>query len=425
MSDSASLLERLAGLHPRAIDLDLSRIERLLERLGHPERALPPVIHVAGTNGKGSVIANLRAMAEAAGHRVHVYTSPHLVEFRERIRLAGHLIDEPSLAALLAECEAANDGAPITLFEITTAAAFLAFARNDAELLLLETGLGGRLDATNVVERPLATILMPVSLDHQQYLGETIAAITAEKAGIMKSGVPAILAAQVAEAQRVFLARAAHIGAPVVAYGADYRFRVHATDWTYEDSAGRLTLPQPSLMGDHQYGNAAVAIAAIRALPDLGIADRHIRQGLGKTSWPARLQRLGRGPLVARYPDCAIWLDGGHNEAAAAMLARQIAAWTAKDGAPTDIIFSMLRSKDVKSFLAPFKGHIGALLCVPMAPDHDGYAPAEIVAIARELSLAATEAVDIAHAMAMIPQSRRVLICGSLYLAGEVLRDHG
>ncbi|MFZ2868707.1 bifunctional folylpolyglutamate synthase/dihydrofolate synthase, partial [Zavarzinia sp.] len=352
MTTSDRVLERLTRLHPKKIDLSLGRMERLLARLGHPERDLPPVVHVAGTNGKGSTVAYLRAIAEAAGLRVHAYTSPHLVRFAERIRLAGELIGEDALTALLEECERANGEAPITFFEVTTAAALLAFARTPADLVLLEVGLGGRLDATNVVTMPRLCVITPVDLDHRDFLGETIAAIAAEKAGILKPDVPAVVGPQTAEALAVICDRADDLDAPLIVAGADFTARpvedgflftgAGLTDWR---------LPLPALAGPHQIANAASAVAAALLLD---LPEAAIEIGIAKAEWPARLQRLTRGPLPALLPGGELWLDGGHNPHAARALAEALAAMTARDGRPLALVTGLLSTKDAAGYFGAF-----------------------------------------------------------------------
>ena len=322
---SDAVLERLSRLHPKIIDLSLGRVDRILDRLGHPERAVPPVVHVAGTNGKGSFIAFLRAMLEAADRRVHVYTSPHLVRFHERVRLAGRLIDEDHLLALLEECEKANGGKAITYFEITTAAALLAFARQPADILLLETGLGGRLDATNVFERPRLTAITPVSMDHMQYLGDSLAAIAGEKAGILKNEVPCVVGEQEPVAREVIEARADEIGAPLCIAGRDWSWSRETDHLSVEMTETTITLPLPRLGGRHQLANAAHAVVCAKLLGDPALQQVQLADGLRNVEWPARMQRLESGPLFEALGEgWQVWLDGGHNGAAGQALESSI-----------------------------------------------------------------------------------------------------
>lgn len=431
---SAALLTRLSGLHPKIIDLSLARIERLLGDLGRPQDALPPVVHVAGTNGKGSVVAYLRAMLEAAGLRAHVYTSPHLVRFSERVVVAGREIGEAALAAVLEECERVNAGRPITIFEITTAAALLAFARSGADLALLETGLGGRLDATNVVARPALTVLTPISLDHQSYLGGTVAAIAAEKAGILKPGVACVVAAQPEEAAAVIRARAAALSVPLTQEGIDWQVCADssgALSFRYGDKV--LALPRPGLAGAHQAGNAGVAVACARRLAAVlpSLDERAIARGIEAVRWPARLQRLATGRLAALLPaDCELWLDGGHNLAAAQVLARHLQGWRDR---PVRLVFGMLRSKDAAAFLSALAPWVEGLAAVSIPGEDASFGAEEAAALARKCGhhqAMAAENVAAAlrrHAVARPAgaQPARVLICGSLYLAGAVLAENG
>jgi len=419
---AARLLERLARLHPRGIDLSLERMWALLERLGHPERRLPPVVHVAGTNGKGSTVAYMRAGLEAAGRRVHAYTSPHLVRFNERIRLAGREIGDDELADVLADVERRNGGAPATPFEAQTAAAFLAFAQVPADLLLLETGLGGRLDATNVVD-PRLVVLTPVSLDHEEYLGHGLAAIAGEKAGILKAGRDAVSAPQAAAAAEVLVRRARALAAPLALAGVDWRFRSEADGIVVEDDRGRLELPLPALAGTHQHANAALAATALRRLGPLAPQAPAIRAGIAGARWPARLQRLADGRLARLAPGRELWLDGGHNPDAGAALA----AWAAglADGRPLRLVVGMLARKDCRAFLAPFRGVADDLRALDI-PGEPACRPAgEIAAIAAAAGIRAVAAADIAAALADAPADARVLVCGSLYLAGAVLAGEG
>ena len=425
------MLERLRHLHPKVIDLSLGRVERLLAALGHPERRLPPVIHVAGTNGKGSTLAFLRAVLEAAGHRVHVYTSPHLVRFHERIRLAGSLISDDRLTALLEECEAANRGEAITYFEITTAAAFLAFAREPADVVLLETGLGGRLDATNVVDKPAVTAITRISYDHMAYLGDSLTAIAGEKAGILKPGVPVALAPQpAAEAAHALLGRVRTVGAPLLSWGVK---RLTDGGFRFTGRGRTLELPAPGLPGAHQVLNAGLALACLEPLAArLPVNDEAVRRGLASVEWPARLQRLSRGPLAASLPPgWELWLDGGHNDSAGEVLAAQAAAWAAEpQPLPLALVFGMLGSKRPTDFIAPLARHAETLLAVPIpgepaALTADAVAQAALAAGLAAARPCAGPAEALTALAAARPAPCRVLICGSLYLAGSVLAENG
>ena len=425
------VLERLTKLHPKIIDLSLDRVWRLLEKIGHPERRLPPVVHVAGTNGKGSVIAYLRAMLEAAGKRVHVYTSPHLVRFHERIRLNGTLISESDLLRLLEECETANGGTPITFFEITTCAAFLAFARMPADILLMEVGLGGRLDATNVIDRPLLTVQMPISFDHMQFLGHTLAAIAGEKAGIMKRGVPTVIAPQPPEAAAVFDAKAKELGSEQYRYGHEWQVDLANGGMVFRDAAGARRYPVPSLAGRHQIDNAGTAIACLKFLTQFDVDDRAIKRGLQDVNWPARLQRLTKGPLAASLPKgWELWLDGAHNASGGEALALMAADWAkASDKLPLYLISGSLSTHDPLGLLRPLAPYVTKVRTVIVPGDHKTL-PAEAVAdSAQQAGIRAQPAADINAALADIVASSkapaRVLICGSLYLAGSVLADNG
>jgi len=394
--------------------------------LGHPERKLPPVFHVAGTNGKGSTVATLRACLEAAGYRVHVYTSPHLVRFNERIRLAGRLIEETALSAILEECERANEGAPITFFEITTAAAFLAFSRTPADATLLEVGLGGRVDTTNVVERPAATAITPISLDHQRFLGDTIAAIAFEKAGILKRGVRAVVAPQPPEAAAVIEARAREVGAPLYRHGIEWKAEPTASGMRYEGTRWRLDLPRPSLLGRHQIDNSGAAIAALEGAESFRFEPAAIAQGIGRIEWPARLQRLTRGPLIAMLPRSSeLWLDGGHNRGGGEAIAAHAATWGER---PLDLVFGMLNTHDAKGFLAPFARLARSLGAVAIPGEANSLSAEDSAAAARAVGLEASAFPEVAAAVAAAgarPGPGRILICGSLYLAGTVLRENG
>jgi len=425
---SDAILSRLLSLHPKSIDLTLGRVEALLAKLGHPERALPPVVHVAGTNGKGSTQAMMRAGFESAGLRIHAYTSPHLARFHERIRVAGRLIDDAALSALLAECEAVNAGAPITFFEITTVAAFLAFARTPADWLLLEVGLGGRLDATNVIARPRLTIITPVSYDHQQYLGETLTEIAGEKAGILKPGVPCVVGPQTDEGLAAIEARAEAIGAPLLIAGRDWEARAENGRLVYRDEAGLLDLAPPILPGAHQFQNAGAAIAALRAL---GLGEDACAAAAGRAEWPARLQRLRKGALaeIAAAGGVELWLDGGHNLAAGEVIARHFADLQDRSPAPLALVCGMLDTKDCAGFLRCFAGLARGARTLDI-PDTQASTPAaRLAAIATEAGVAAQPCADagqaVREAVALAGPGGRVLICGSLYLAGSILRANG
>jgi dihydrofolate synthase/folylpolyglutamate synthase len=423
---SDRVLTRLMQLHPKKIDLSLGRVERLLAALGNPEAHLPPVIHIAGTKGKGSSLATMRACLEAAGYRVHAYISPHLVRFHERIRLAGQLIDEDALLAVLGECEQANRGAPITFFEITTAAAFLAFVRTPADIVLLEVGVGGRLDATNVIRHPAVTAITPVSLDHQAFLGDTVAAIAGEKAGILKSGVPAVIGPQPLDAAPVIAARAQLIDAPLYRAGLEWRCDPAPGGMRFTGVRWQLDLPPPSLLGAHQIVNAGVALASLEQLAGFVLPAAALADGLRRIDWPARLQLLHRGPLVDMLPPgWEIWLDGGHNPAAGEVLGVVAAGWRDR---PLDLIVGMLNTKDTAGFLRPFTPYARSLHAVTI-PGEENPLPAEaIVAAARSVGLAGREAASVEAALRDIiggEQPARALICGSLHLAGVVLAENG
>jgi dihydrofolate synthase/folylpolyglutamate synthase len=420
-------LERLRGLHPKKIDLSLGRIERLLSALGDPHRRLPPTIHVAGTNGKGSTTAFLRAMAEAAGLEVHVYTSPHLVRFVERIRLAGRLITEDHLAEVLARVEAANAGEPITFFEITAAAAFLAFAETPADLLILEVGLGGRYDATNVIDRPAVSVIAPVDYDHKEFLGEDLAGIAKEKAGVLKRGAPAVVARQAEAAREAIEDEALKVSAgPVYYCGEDFDAHAQAGRLVVQAGERLYDLPPPSLIGPHQIANAGLAVAALLALKDDRITEEALAQGVASAVWPARMQRLTAGPLaeLARARGADVWLDGAHNPHAANALAEALAALSARDGRPTTLILGMLANKDVAGVIQALKPTISRLIITGFEAEAAAK-PATLAALAQEFGLAAESAPDVSSAMQLALDTAgpppRVAIAGSLYLAGEVL----
>jgi len=412
----SAVIERLHALYPRMIDLSTVRLDRLLGLLDHPELRLPPVIHVAGTNGKGSTCAFLRAIGEAAGLRVHVFTSPHLVRFNERIRLAGEIVDDATLEAALAEVEQVNAGEPITVFEVLMAAAFMLFARVPAELCVLEVGLGGRHDATNVVVHPVASAIASISLDHREMLGPTIEIIAAEKAGIMKPAVPVVTGRQEPAVLEVFRAEAALVGTVLRARDADWWIEPAGTGLRYTDATGALDLPKPSLPGVFQYDNAGIAVAAIRA-SGLDISDAAIAAGIGAAEWPARMQRL-TGRLAAMLPaGWELWLDGGHNPGGGVALGEHLAGWSDR---PVHVIVGMKKAKDSAEFLRPILPHASSLWAVSEPHQHLAL-PVE--AIIEASGGVARPGPTVAEALAKLSgPPARVLICGSLYLAGEVLK---
>ena len=420
--NSDVILQRMMALHPKVMDLVLDRVWRLLDAVGNPQDRLPPVIHVAGTNGKGSTQAMIRAGLEAGGSTVHAYTSPHLARFHERIRVAGQLIDEDALTDVLDRCYAANGGEQITYFEITTVAALLAFAETPADYTLLEVGLGGRLDATNVVDKPALTIITPVDLDHQQYLGDTVALIAGEKAGIMKRGVPCVVGPQHDEALDVIEAKAASLGAPLLAYGQHWHVSTERDRLIYQDDSGLLDLPLPNLPGPHQIMNAGAAIAALRAL---GKDEAACEAAVTRAYWPARMQKMTEGTLVDLARPAELWLDGGHNPAAGRVLADTLRGMPKR---PTHLICGMLNTKDIAGYLAPLADVADSLHAVSI-PGETNTIPAEKTAeVAASVGLRAEVATDVQAAIEAIKEedaNARILICGSLYLAGHVLRENG
>jgi dihydrofolate synthase/folylpolyglutamate synthase len=428
MSTLDDLLARMKQLHPLLIDLSLERVERLLAELGSPHERLPPVVHIAGTNGKGSTTAFLKAMLEAAGKTVHVYTSPHLVRFNERIALGApggaQPIDETRLTELLSRVEKVNAGQPITFFEITTAAAFLAFAENPADFLLLEVGLGGRLDTTNVVAKPALTVITPISMDHADKLGDTVEKIAAEKAGIMKRGAPCVVARQTPEVDEVLEAEARRRGARLVRWGEHFDAFTQRGRLVFQREDRLLDLPMPALIGPHQIVNAGTSVAA--AL-ELGIDERSIAAGLTGARWPARMQLLGRGVLTRDVrADCEVLLDGGHNPAAGEVIARTLADLEERSPRPLVLIVGMMGHKDAAGFLQPFVGLARQVVTVPIAGAHQApQMPGALADIARGVGLNAVSVGDLRQALDIAVHTTdgplRIVICGSLYLAGHVL----
>jgi len=422
---SDKVLERLFELHPKKIDFSLDRIKALLAKLNHPERRMPPVIHVAGTNGKGSTVAYLRAILETAGLRVHVNSSPHLVRFAERIRLAGKLIDEDQLYSLLVECEKINGPTPITFFEITTAIAFKAFADHPADVVLLEVGLGGRLDASNVITHPLSTVITPVSIDHEKFLGSDLGGIAREKAGIAKNAVPLILADQQPAALAAILDQAQTVGALPVAYGEWSVIRTE-TGFTYQDRQGQLSLPLPNLHGPHQISNAGLAIACLRHQDQFDISGEDFAKGITQANWPARLQNITNSPSGRLLPPGSeLWLDGGHNPAAGQILGDHFAGML---DLPLYVICAMIKGKDVAGFLGPLSPHVTQLYGLSIDGE-DSYSADRITEQAEKAQMTAESATDADGALQAIRQlsggkAVRVLICGSLFLAGQILSQN-
>lgn len=430
---SSEILARLERLHPKLIDLSLDRVLRLAKKLGNPHESLPPVIHVAGTNGKGSVLAYLKAILQAAGYGVHVYTSPHLRDFRERIALAGpqgaQPISEAELTALLERVEAANGNDPITFFEITTAAAFLAFSEHPADIVLLETGLGGRLDATNIVSKPALTVITPVSIDHCSYLGNTLPSIAAEKAGILKPGVTSIIGRQPPEAIDVIAKRAGEVGAPLLIAGQAWDAYEQHGRLIFQNANTLIDLALPRLAGRHQIDNAGMAVAAARQLRGFTITEEHLSRGLAEAVWAARLERLGPGALYSlTFPGSELWLDGGHNPAAAEALACAMSELQERVSCPLHLIVGMMSNKDAAKFFEPFYGLTEFVATISIPGQPNAYTADELAAMARHQDLFAEPAGDLEDALNMsrsVAQGPvRVLLTGSLYFAGVVLEAH-
>lgn len=430
---SREILARLMSLHPRSIDLSLQRLKRLLNRLGNPQNRLPPVVHVAGTNGKGSTISYMRAALEADGYRVHVYVSPHLVRFNERFRLAGSIIEDKKLYNVLKLCEEANAGEQITFFEITTAAAFVAFSEAPGDILLLETGLGGRLDATNVIDQPILTAITPISLDHQQFLGDHIRSIAHEKAGILKANVPAVIASQKRKAQEAIEKQANHIGAPLVLEGRDWKISGTPSGLLFEDACTVLELPPPSLAGIHQTENAGLAVACLLRLKGFKLSLNAIASGISNANWPGRLEKLATGNLAKILPSQSeLWLDGGHNPAAGEVVANSLRHWiSSRNQKQLHLIFGMLETKDPSGFLKPFVG-LNPILWAVEIPNEPASLKASVsAASARKLGIKATAATGLQDALKKISKGLNskspqiVVICGSLYLAAHAIEENG
>ena len=437
MESSDAIIARCLALHPKLIDLSLDRIRGLLARMHHPERRLPPVIHVAGTNGKGSTIAFMRSILESAGLRVHVYTSPHLVRFHERIRLGGmrggRFVSEERLAEALLRAEALNAGDPITVFEITTAAALDIFADTPADVLLLEVGLGGRADATNVIDGPACAVVTPIGLDHAEHLGHTLAGIAREKAGIMKRGCPVVIAPQdQVEADDALREAAESAGArPILVGTQDFSVHAEGGRLVYQDETGLMDLPAPRLTGRHQFTNAGTAIAALKASGFGDLEPKVFESGIANAEWPGRLQLLSRGRLTLLLPEGAeLWLDGGHNRDGGRAVAAAMADLEERSPAPLVLVAAMLATKDAEGYLGEFKGLARELIAVPLASQMAARPADELASIASRAGLRSTVVAGIEAALDEISETTferppRVLICGSLYLAGEVLALNG
>jgi dihydrofolate synthase/folylpolyglutamate synthase len=424
------VIARLSALHPKRIDLSLDRMRRVLERLGNPEKKVPPVIHIAGTNGKGSTVAYLRAILEAAGLRVHVYTSPYLVRINECFRLAGSLVGDDELRRALEHCECVNAGEPLTFFEAKTAAAFWLFAQHPADVLLLEVGLGGRLDSTNVIETPLASVIAPVSMDHMEFLGDSLTSIAGEKAAIIKRNVPVISAEQSPEAMVVIEQQARRMRSPLHAAGQQWHVGVERGRLVYQDERGLMDLAAPRLFGRHQFDNAGLAIATLRAIDSLKIGHAAF-EGIVNAEWPARMQRLSSGKLIALGPQgCEIWLDGGHNAEGGRVTAEALGDLEERVSRPLVIIAGMMGNKDAGAFLGNFAGLTRHILAVEI-PGQDKAMPVDRLAdAARALGMRVDIAGSVEAALRALAKLAyevppRILITGSLYLAGHVLDING
>ncbi|CDX18304.1 bifunctional folylpolyglutamate synthase and dihydrofolate synthase [Mesorhizobium sp. ORS 3359] len=428
-------IEHLMTLHPKGFDLSLDRVTRLLERLGNPQDRLPPVIHIAGTNGKGSCAAFSRALLESAGHLVHVHTSPHLVNWHERYRLAaeggGKLVEDDVFAEAIARVAEANQGQKITVFEILTAVTFVLFSEHPAEAAIIEVGLGGRFDATNVIKRPAVSVIMPISMDHEAYLGDRVELIAAEKAGIMKRGCPVVIGAQESEtALQVLIETAERLDCPTFVYGQDFLAFEENGRMVYQDEDGLMDLPLPRLPGRHQYANAAAAIAAVKAA-GFEIGHRAAERAMTHVAWPARMQKLTQGKLVDLAPKGAeIWLDGGHNPGAGIVIAEALAEQEEKNPRPLVLISGMINTKDQTGYFSAFKGLARHVYTVPVSNSDAGVPNDELALRAEEAGLSAEPVSSVASALMLLRDSwdgpaPRILIGGSLYFAGAVLAENG
>lgn len=438
MTEAGREIEKLLALHPKGFDLSLERITRLLSALGDPHKRLPPVIHVAGTNGKGSVTAFSRAILEAAGLSVHVHTSPHLVNWHERYRLGrkggrGAFVSDPVLADAVRRVAEANGGEKITVFEILTAVTFLLFAEHPADVAIIEVGLGGRFDATNVIEQPAVSVIMPIALDHQAYLGDSVELIAAEKAGIMKKGAPVVIGYQTEDVARdVLVATAERLACPHAVYGQDFLAYEEFGRMVYQDEFGLFDLPPPKLPGRHQFANAAAAIRAVKAT-GLPVTERAIERGLASVEWPGRLQRLTVGGLAKAAPESSeIWVDGGHNPSAGVVIAETMAAFEERDPRPLFLVTGMINTKDPIGYFDAFRGIAERVFTVPIRASDAGIDPVALASDAVDAGLVAEPVSSVAEALHAIGRlveedavAPRILIGGSLYLVGDVLADNG
>ncbi|MCF6113753.1 bifunctional folylpolyglutamate synthase/dihydrofolate synthase [Mesorhizobium muleiense] len=428
-------IESLMSLHPKGFDLSLDRISRLLERLGNPQDHLPPVIHIAGTNGKGSCAAFSRALLEAAGHRVHVHTSPHLVNWHERYRLAadggGRLVEDEVFADAIARVAKANEGQKITVFEILTAVTFLLFSEHPADAVIIEVGLGGRFDATNVIKEPAVSVIMPVSLDHESFLGDRVELIAAEKAGIIKSDCPVVIGAQESEtALQVLIETAERLDCPAFVYGQDFLAFEENGRMVYQDEDGLMDLSPPRLPGRHQFANAAAAIAAVKSA-GFEISHRVADKAMANVTWPGRMQKLPQGRLTELAPKGAdIWLDGGHNPGAGVVVAEALAEQEEKNPRPLFLICGMINTKDQSGYFRAFKGLVRHVYTVPVSLSEASVPNDELTIRAAEAGLSAEPVSSVANALMLLRDTwdgppPRILISGSLYLAGAVLAENG
>ena len=430
-------IERLMALHPKGYDLSLDRVSRLLERLGNPQDRLPPVIHIAGTNGKGSAAAFSRALLEASGKLVHVHTSPHLVNWHERYRMAapggGRLVADDVLAEAIHRVAVANRGETITVFEILTAVTFILFSEHPADAAIIEVGLGGRFDATNVIRKPAVSVIMPISLDHEAYLGDRVELIAAEKAGIIKRGCPVVIGAQETEAaQAVLIETAERLGAPPTVYGQDFLAYEENRRMIYQDQTGLMDLTPPRLIGRHQFANAAAAIAAVKAA-GFELTHAAADRAMASVEWPGRMQKLPQGRLSALAPDGAeVWIDGGHNPGAGVVVAEAMAEQEERNPRPLFLITGMLNTKDQAGYFRAFHGMARHVYTVPITASDAGVPNAELALRAQSVGLSAEPVNSVANALMLLRDTwdtneppPRILIGGSLYFAGEVLAENG